>query len=140
MKTWATLFLSLFFGLIFGFGLVVSGMINTANVIGFLDITGDWKEALAFVIGGAVVVAFPLFQWAKRRGLSLTGNGLETPPQKVDFRLIFGAAIFGIGWGLSGICPGPAIVWLGINPAKILPFIAAVIAGSILADLFRAKA
>ncbi|MEI9903299.1 MAG: DUF6691 family protein [Asticcacaulis sp.] len=139
MKAFAIPAFSLFFGLVFGAGLVLSGMIDTANVKGFLDVAGTWRPALAFVMGGAVLVALPLFQWMKRHGKSLTGDDLDTPPQVIDVRLVLGAAIFGIGWGLSGICPGPGIVWLGIKPLEVAPFILAVIAGSLLADLFRPK-
>lgn len=139
MKGAVLSFLALVFGLVFGAGLILSGMIDTANVKGFLDITGTWKPALLFVMGGAVLVALPLFQWAIRKGKALNGAALETPPQKPDARLLIGAAIFGVGWGLSGICPGPGIVWLGIDPLSVLPFIIAVVAGAFLADLFRPK-
>ena len=130
---------SLGFGLLFGLGLVVSGMVDTANVIGFLDIAGHWRPALAFVMGGAVLVAMPLFWLARRHGKSLLGSDLEVPPRQIDLRLVAGAAIFGLGWGLSGICPGPGIVWLGINPLQVAPFLVAVLVGSLLADFLRPK-
>lgn len=122
-------------GLWFGIGLVVSGMIYTANVKGFLDLAGAWRPGLTLVMGGAVLVALPIFQWVNRRGQALDGTSVEPPSRVIDARLIFGAAIFGIGWGMAGICPGPALVWLGIDPLAILPFIAALIAGNILVDL-----
>ncbi len=139
MKRFLIPALSLLFGLVFGAGLVLSGMIDTGNVTGFLDVAGTWKPALAFVMGAAVLVALPLFQWTRRRAKALTGAILETPPQVIDTRLLVGAAIFGIGWGLAGICPGPAIVWLGIKPLEVALFIGAVLVGSILADMFRRK-
>ncbi len=138
MKALAPIGLALAFGLLFGFGLIVSGMVDTANVKGFLDVAGTWRPALAFVMGAAVLVALPLFQWTRRRGRALGGEDLETPPKIIDARLLVGAAIFGVGWGLSGICPGPGIVWLGIEPTAIAPLILAVIAGAVLAHLFRA--
>jgi len=125
------------FGLMFGFGLILSGMTDPANVKGFLDVAVAWRPALAFVMGAAVLVALPIFQWTRRRGKALTTDTLEAPPQTIDAPLLIGAAIFGIGWGLSGICPGPAIVWLGLSPAAIVPFLLAVIAGALLARLFQ---
>ena len=125
------------FGLMFGIGLVLSGMTDPANVKAFLDVAGGWRPALAFVMGAAVLVALPIFQWTRRRGKALTADTLEAPPQTIDAPLLIGAAIFGIGWGLSGICPGPAIVWLGLSPAAIVPFLLAVIAGALLARLFQ---
>ncbi|MFT4074657.1 MAG: YeeE/YedE family protein [Asticcacaulis sp.] len=123
------------FGLLFGMGLVVSGMIDTANVKGFLDISGAWRPGLGLVMGGAVLVALPIFQWVNRRGQALDGTPVEPPSRLIDIRLIGGAALFGIGWGIAGICPGPALVWLGIDPLAILPFIAALITGNLIADL-----
>lgn len=137
MKRVTILLVPLIAGLVFGVGLVVSGMIDTRNVKGFLDITGTWKPALALVMVGAILVGLPLFQWAQRRGKALHGDPLETPPKIVDFRLVAGAAIFGIGWGLSGICPGPALVWLGFAPQTIAPFLLAAAAGAGLANLLR---
>ncbi len=137
MKRFVTLAASLVFGLMFGAGLVLSGMIDTRNVKGFLDVTGTWRPALIFVMGAAVLVALPLFQWTTRRAKALTGAEVETLPRIVDARLVIGAAIFGAGWGLSGICPGPGIVWLGIKPLEVAPFIGAVLIGSCLADFFR---
>ena len=125
------------FGLMFGIGLIVSGMTDPANVKAFLDVAGAWRPALAFVMGAAVLVALPIFQWTRRRGKALTADTLEAPPRTIDAPLLIGAAIFGIGWGLSGICPGPAVVWLGLSPAAIGPFLLAVIVGALLARLFQ---
>jgi len=125
------------FGLMFGFGLILSGMADPANVKGFLDVAGVWRPALAFVMGAAVLVALPIFQWTRRRGKALTADALEAPPQTIDAPLLIGAAIFGVGWGLSGICPGPAVVWLGLSPAVIGPFLLAVVVGALLARLLQ---
>lgn len=94
-------------GLVFGLGLILSGMTDPHKVLGFLDITGLWDPSLAFVMGGAVLVAALAFAVAGRRG------ALARLPVAVDRRLLLGAVLFGIGWGLAGICPGPAIVLLG---------------------------
>lgn len=94
-------------GLMFGLGLILSGMTDPHKVLGFLDITGLWDPSLAFVMGGAVLVAALAFAIAGRRG------ALASLPVAVDRRLLLGAVLFGIGWGLAGICPGPAIVLLG---------------------------
>jgi uncharacterized protein len=125
------------FGLIFGFGLVLSHMVDPARVAAFLDFTGDWNPALAFVMGGAIIVAAPAFLYARRHRQSLIGVPFELPDRfNITFRLVFGAALFGIGWGLSGICPGPGIVLAGSLETPALVFVGAVIAGSLLSDLF----
>jgi uncharacterized membrane protein YedE/YeeE len=86
-------------------------------------------------MGGAVLVALPIFQGVRRGGKALDGTPVESPSRVIDARLIWGAILFGIGWGIVGICPGPALVWLGIDPLAILPFIAALIAGNFIVDL-----
>ncbi len=139
MKAPLSSLLALGFGLLFGAGLILSGMIDPAKVKGFLDVAGVWRPALAFVMGAAILVALPAFQWTRRRGKALTGEALETPAQAIDARLIAGAALFGVGWGLSGICPGPAIVWLGVSPMTIAPFVLALIAGALMAHLFKRR-
>lgn len=143
MKKSFELIVSFAFALVFGLGLGVSGMLNPKNVIGFLDIGGNWQPALAFVMGSAILVAVPLFGWGKQRknnsATPLFGEKFDNPPNKPDFNLVFGAAIFGIGWGISGICPGPALVLIGIAPLKIMPFIGAMILGLWLGDLFLKK-
>ena len=102
------------FGLIFGLGLLISGMVDPAKVLGFLDVAGRWNPQLAFVMGGAVLTAWPAFHLARRRGQTLFGEPLTLPKRwPVDRRLVGGAALFGIGWGLVGVCPGPSIVLLG---------------------------
>ena len=125
------------FGLVFGFGLLLSHMVDPARVAAFLDVTGDWNPALAFVMGGAIVVAAPVFAYARRHRQALIGEPFELPNRfRITTRLVLGAALFGIGWGLSGICPGPGIVLAGSLEAHALVFVGAVIAGSLLSDLF----
>jgi uncharacterized protein len=125
------------FGLIFGFGLLLSHMVDPARVAAFLDVTGDWNPALAFVMGGAIIVAAPAFAYARHHHRSLIGVPFELPNRfNITGRLVGGAALFGIGWGLSGICPGPGIVLAGSLEVHALVFVGAVIAGSLLSDLF----
>ena len=101
-------------GLVFGFGLLLSGMTDPGKVIGFLDVGGLWDPSLAFVMGGAVVISFFAFRIARGWPASLFGRVIMlTDLKTIDFRLVVGSALFGIGWGLSGFCPGPAIVSLG---------------------------
>lgn len=117
-------------GLVFGTGLIVSGMTSPARVMGFLDVTGAWDPSLAFVMGGAVLTALPLFRLARRRARPITGDNFDTPPTTpVDGRLLGGAALFGIGWGLTGVCPGPALVDVTIAPLAIGGFVLAMVAG-----------
>jgi hypothetical protein len=117
-------------GLVFGIGLVVSGMANPAKVLGFLDLAGQWDPSLAFVMGGAIAVALPAFALAKRRRTSLLGAPLQLPTSHaIDRRLVFGSLAFGIGWGLAGFCPGPALVALGMRRWEALWFVLAMLAG-----------
>jgi uncharacterized membrane protein YedE/YeeE len=120
-------------GLLFGGGLLLSGMTDPARVIGFLDWSGQWDPSLAFVMGGAIASAAPLFALARRRTRPLFAEAFERDAEDtIDARLVTGAAIFGIGWGLAGICPGPALVLIGLDPIAIAPFIAALAVGFIL--------
>lgn len=117
-------------GLIFGVGLVVSGMANPAKVIGFLDISVPWDPTLAFVMSGAIAVGLPGFYWAKHLNKSLLGMPMNLPPSgHIDRKLLLGAALFGAGWGIGGFCPGPAVV----AAASLLPdgliFISAMLVG-----------
>lgn len=117
-------------GALFGAGLLRSGMTNPANVLAFLDVTGAWNPALALVMGGAIAVAAPAFWWLRRRGLTLRGEFVVIDDRApIDRGLVAGAATFGVGWGLSGICPGPGLVLLtGLTPAAFA-FVAAMLAG-----------
>lgn len=112
------LMIPLLCGLIFGAGLVLSGMSNPGNVIAFLDITGRWNPALAFVMGGAIAVAAPAYWWVRRGARTVSGEAVSLPPRTgVSTRLIAGSLVFGVGWGLAGICPGPAVVMAGVAAA-----------------------
>ena len=121
-------------GLIFGLGLVISGMINPAKVQNFLDIFGTWDPSLAFVMAGAVVVTFLGYRLAWRRAKPLLDDSFHLPQsQAINRRLILGATVFGIGWGLGGYCPGPALTGLGLLAPGTLVFLPAMLAGMWLA-------
>ncbi|CNI16292.1 DUF6691 family protein [Yersinia vastinensis] len=124
------LLFSLVSGLIFGLGLIIAGMANPAKVLGFLDIGGLWDPSLALVMAAAVGVATIGFTWAKKRQTSLLGQPLQLPTAThIDRRLISGSLLFGIGWGLAGICPGPALVLVGAGMFKGIIFVAAMLTG-----------
>lgn len=128
------------FGAIFGTGLILSHMVDPARVAGFLDVTGDWNPSLAFVMGGAIVVATPAFWYARRHQQALLGTAFDLPDRfRITWRLVLGAALFGIGWGLSGICPGPGIVLVGSLTAPALVFFATVVIGLRLADFVKQR-
>ncbi len=120
-------------GLIFGLGLILAGMANPAKVLGFLDVAGTWDPSLAFVMAGAIMIGFVAFLFAKKRTQSFLGLPMQMPTnQLIDKRLVFGSAIFGIGWGLAGICPGPGIVLLGAGETKGLVFVSALVLGVLI--------
>ncbi|GKT02381.1 YeeE/YedE family protein [Acidovorax sp. SUPP3434] len=117
-------------GLVFGLGLLVSGMADPAKVLAFLDVTGPWDPSLALVMAGAVGVAVAAFALARRRGSTLRGTPLHWPAAHgIDARLVGGSVLFGIGWGLAGICPGPALVLLGMGLPEGAWFVGALLAG-----------
>jgi uncharacterized protein len=117
-------------GLLFGTGLCLSGMTDPRKVLAFLDLGGGWDPSLAFVMGGAAAVAFVAFRIAARRNASLSGAPFYLPTAKaIDARLIAGSAGFGIGWGLVGLCPGPAIANLGFLEWRAALFVACMILG-----------
>jgi uncharacterized membrane protein YedE/YeeE len=123
-------------GLIFGIGLIISGMADPAKVLAFLDVAGLWNPSLIFVMAGAIGVGFFAFLWAKSRKTTLLGGEMKLPSAtKIDRRLIIGAVMFGIGWGIAGFCPGPALVGLGMGLPKALIFVAAMLAGMALYEL-----
>ncbi|SEB14327.1 YeeE/YedE family protein [Variovorax sp. YR216] len=129
---------SLLAGLVFGLGLIVSGMANPAKVLGFLDVTGHWDPSLAFVMGGAIAVGVVAFAVAGRRTTSLLGVEMRLPSARhIDRRLVAGSVLFGIGWGIAGFCPGPGLVSLGMGEVKALVFVAAMLVGMGVFELFE---
>jgi len=120
-------------GLVFGIGLLLSGMADPGKVKGFLDLAGAWDPSLAFVMGGAILVGFFAFRVAGRRAQSLLGGAMQLPTRRdIDLRLVAGSAVFGVGWGLSGFCPGPALVSLGSGQDKAVVFVLAMLAGMLV--------
>lgn len=127
-------------GLIFGAGLVLSGMTQPTKVLGFLDVFGAWDPTLAFVMAGALIVATPAFYLARRRGRPLVAAHFRWPTRvDIDRPLLAGSAMFGLGWGLVGLCPGPAIVNLATLLPQVAAFVAAMGAGMIALDFWRRR-
>ena len=119
-------------GFVFGLGLVISGMSNPAKVIGFLNVAGPWDPTLLLVMGGALAVTIPGFRLLKSRARPLFADRFEWPTRKdLDVRLVAGAALFGLGWGIAGFCPGPAITALATARLDVLLFVAAMVAGAV---------
>jgi len=117
-------------GLLFGCGLLLSGMTDPGKVLGFLDLAGSWDPSLALVMGGAIAVGFFAFALAKRRTTSFFGGALQLPTSKdIDKRLVIGGLLFGAGWGLAGFCPGPGIVSMAAGQPKALMFVLAMLIG-----------
>ncbi|MES2632676.1 MAG: YeeE/YedE family protein [Pseudomonadota bacterium] len=133
-------FTSLLAGLIFGLGLIISGMADPAKVQGFLDLAGKWDPSLAFVMGGAIGVGVIAFALARRRSVSILGAAMRLPnSREIDRRLVGGSVVFGIGWGVAGFCPGPGLVALGMGETKALVFVAAMLAGMAVFELFERR-
>jgi uncharacterized membrane protein YedE/YeeE len=127
------LLFALLSGAIFGLGLMIAGMANPAKVVAFLDITGQWDPSLALVMVGAIAVAAPAFLWARRRQHALLGEEMQIPTnRRLDRRLLIGSALFGIGWGMAGICPGPAWVLAGAGSLAGVQFVVAMLVGMAL--------
>jgi uncharacterized membrane protein YedE/YeeE len=123
-------------GLLFGLGLILAGMTDPGKVQGFLDLAGAWDPSLAFVMGGAVLVSFFAFALARRRTRNFLGGAMQVPTRRdIDAPLVIGSLVFGIGWGLVGFCPGPALVALGAGHWQALLFVVAMLAGMALHDL-----
>ena len=121
---------SLFSGLVFGIGLIVSGMADPAKVLGFLDLSGAWDPSLAFVMAGAIAVGALAFAVARKRTVSFLGAAMKLPTSPdIDSRLVIGSVVFGIGWGVAGFCPGPGLVALGMGEVKALVFVVAMLVG-----------
>jgi uncharacterized membrane protein YedE/YeeE len=131
---------SLLVGLLFGVGLILSGMADPAKVLGFLDLAGAWDPSLAFVMGGAIAVGLPAFALARGRSRSWLGAEMSLPTvREIDRRLVIGSLLFGVGWGVAGFCPGPALVALGMGESKALWFVAAMVAGMALFEWFERR-
>jgi uncharacterized membrane protein YedE/YeeE len=127
-------------GLVFGFGLIVSGMANPGKVLGFLDLAGAWDPSLAFVMGGAIGVGVVAFAVARQRTKSFLGLDMKLPQaQHIDARLVVGSVLFGVGWGVAGFCPGPALVALGAGHVKAAVFVGAMLAGMGLFELLESR-
>lgn len=120
-------------GLLFGTGLIISGMTDPSKIIGFLDVAGAWDPSLAFVMVGAVLVGLVAFRFARRRTASFLGGAMHLPNARlIDRPLVLGSLAFGVGWGLAGYCPGPAVVAFGSGQDKAVVFLVAMIAGMAL--------
>jgi uncharacterized protein len=129
--------IALISGIVFGIGLTIADMTNPAKVQNFLDIVGSWDPSLIFVMGGGVIVAFIGFRLIRMRQRPLLAEQFYFPTaERIDGRLIAGSALFGIGWGLSGFCPGPAIAGLAWANPQVFIFVAAVAAGAMLVKWF----
>lgn len=127
-------------GLLFALGLGVSGMTHPTKILDFLDFAGTWDPSLAFVMGGGVLVNLVFFQWVLRRGRPLLAASFGLPPfTKVDVPLVAGAAIFGVGWGLGGFCPGPALVSAVTGVGSVVAFVLAMLASMALFDAARGR-
>jgi len=127
-------------GVLFGVGLVVSQMIDPGKVLAFLDVAGRWDPSLALVMVGALAVAIPGFRLAQRRDAPVLGGRFEVPAQRaVDRRLVIGGGIFGVGWGLVGFCPGPAIASLAFGRLESLVFVLAMVAGAWVYHMYPAR-
>lgn len=125
-------------GLLFGIGLIVSGMTDPAKVQGFLDLAGVWNPSLGLVMGGAILVGLVAFRFAAGRETSLLGEAMRLPTAShIDRRLVLGGLAFGAGWGLAGFCPGPALASLASGGAKPLIFTAAMLAGMVIFEILE---
>lgn len=124
-------------GALFGAGLTLSGMTDPARVRGFLDVFGNWDPTLAFVMGGAVLVMAAAWRIRARMTKPLFGEKFSLPDRgDFDTQLMAGSALFGVGWGIAGLCPGPAIASLALSPGAVLPFVAAMFAGMAVHSFF----
>jgi uncharacterized membrane protein YedE/YeeE len=128
-------------GLLFGLGLILSGMTDPGKVIGFLDLTGAWDPSLAFVMGGAVGVAFFAFAVARKRTTTFLGGAIRLPDKRrIDSRLLVGSLVFGVGWGLSGFCPGPALVAAGAGHWQAMLFTLGMVGGMVVHEVTMSEA
>lgn len=128
-------------GLVFGIGLLLSGMADPAKVQAFLDLAGAWDPSLALVMGGAILVGFFAFRFTALRGRPLLGEKLHLPTRKdIDRRLVLGSVLFGVGWGLAGYCPGPALASVGMGMGQAIVFVLAMLAGMLIFELLERRA
>lgn len=140
LNHFSTLLFALLSGLTFGIGLILAGMANPAKVLAFLDLAGLWDPSLGLVMGGAIAVGLVAFTLAKKRTKSFLGLPMNLPTSRIiDKRLIIGSLIFGIGWGLVGICPAPAFVLLGTGSLKGIVFLVAMLIGMAIFEYFDAR-
>jgi uncharacterized protein len=127
-------------GLIFGLGLLLAGMANPAKVLAFLDLAGGWDPSLALVMAAAIAVAIAPFSWAKRQRLSLLGAPMQLPQKReLDRRLVLGSLLFGAGWGIAGICPGPALVLTLTGHWQAWLFVTAMLSGMAIFELLERR-
>lgn len=127
-------------GLLFGWGLIISGMTDPGKVIGFLDLAGAWDPSLAFVMGGGILVGLIGFTLAKKRTVSFFGSAMHLPKSRDnDKRLVIGSLTFGIGWGLAGFCPGPGLVAMGGGQPQAAIFVVAMIAGMLIFEFLESR-
>lgn len=135
------MFTSLLAGLVFGLGLILSGMADPAKVLGFLDLAGLWDPSLALVMAGAIAVGLIAFAIAQRRNSSFMGADMKLPTARhIDRRLVGGGLLFGVGWGIAGFCPGPALAALGMGEIKAAVFVAAMLLGMGIFELLERRA
>lgn len=130
-----TAMIALLSGLLFGAGLALGGMTDPAKVASFLDVAGQWDPSLGFVMGSALLITFPVFWWVRRSQRPLFAERFQLPTKRdIDRPLLIGAVLFGIGWGIAGLCPGPAIANLASGSPQVLLFVMTMIAGMWLRD------
>lgn len=130
--------MALLAGLIFGIGLILSGMTDPSKVIGFLDLAGNWNPSLMFVMGGAVLVGTVAFHFARSRTKALLGDVMRMPTARdIDAPLVLGSLTFGVGWGLAGYCPGPALVSAAQGHTQAMVFLAAMLIGMAIYELYK---
>lgn len=137
MKKYFSLYSQYLIGVLFGLGLIISGMSNPAKILSFLDLAGNWDPSLIFVMGGAVIVGLGGFYLVSKRSEAFFGGVFHVPTRRdISKPLIIGSLIFGAGWGIAGFCPGPAIVALGAGHLKALVFVLAMLVGMTISSRF----